>query len=134
MKNDVILNKIAIIERCIKRIYEEYNNTASNLEKNTQQESIILNLQRACGASVDLAMSVIADRKQCLPKNSHEAFNILEDQGIIPSSLSSKMKTLIEFGRSAAYEEQEVSPSDLERIIKNHLVDFMQFTKTILLY
>lgn len=32
MSNDVILNKIAIIERCIKRILEEYDNNPENLK------------------------------------------------------------------------------------------------------
>ena len=52
MKNDVILNKISVIERCIKRIHEEYENNPKNLENYTKQDSIILNLQRACEASI----------------------------------------------------------------------------------
>lgn len=35
MKNDVILNKISVIERCIKRIHEEYENNPKNLENYT---------------------------------------------------------------------------------------------------
>lgn len=32
MNNDVILNKISVIERCIKRINEEYDNNPKNLQ------------------------------------------------------------------------------------------------------
>jgi uncharacterized protein YutE (UPF0331/DUF86 family) len=60
MKNDVILNKISVIERCIKRIHEEYENNPKNLENYTKQDSIILNLQRACEASIDLAMHMVS--------------------------------------------------------------------------
>ena len=51
MKNDVILNKINIVERCIKRIHEEYGNNPEHLKNFTKQDSIVLNLQRACEAS-----------------------------------------------------------------------------------
>lgn len=62
MKNDVILNKISIIERCIKRINEEYADNPKNLENYTKQDSIVLNLQRACEACIDLAMHIIAEK------------------------------------------------------------------------
>ena len=51
MVNDVILNKIASIERCIKRINEVYASNPSNLDDYTKQDSIILNIQRACECS-----------------------------------------------------------------------------------
>jgi hypothetical protein len=44
MRNDVILNKISIIERCVKRVREEYNHNPENLKNYTKQDSITLNL------------------------------------------------------------------------------------------
>lgn len=55
--NDVILNKVASIERCIKRIYEEYEDNPDNLTNYTKQDSIILNIQRACEASIDISIT-----------------------------------------------------------------------------
>ena len=47
--DDVLLNKAAIIERCLQRISEEYQGHENELETNyTRQDSIILNLLRAC--------------------------------------------------------------------------------------
>lgn len=37
MQNDVILNKISVIERCINRIQEVYANDPSNLKDFTKQ-------------------------------------------------------------------------------------------------
>jgi len=45
--NDVLLSKTTTIERCINRIHE--------IKDYTKQDSIILNIQRACEASIDLA-------------------------------------------------------------------------------
>lgn len=55
MVTDVRLNKVAIIERCLLRIDQEYYGHEEELETNfTRQDSIILNLQRVCEAAIDL--------------------------------------------------------------------------------
>ena len=46
--NDIILNKITTIERCLNRIHEVYEGNPENLSDFTKQDSIILNIQRAC--------------------------------------------------------------------------------------
>jgi hypothetical protein len=48
MANSVIINKVETVERCIKRIKEVYENNPKNLEDYTKQDSIILNIERAC--------------------------------------------------------------------------------------
>ena len=56
MSDDVVLNKISSIERCLNRITAEYNGKEGQFRTNlTVQDSILLNLQRACEASIDLA-------------------------------------------------------------------------------
>ena len=44
----VILNKFESIERCIKRINEEYEENPENLNDYRRLDSIVLNLQRSC--------------------------------------------------------------------------------------
>jgi len=58
MVRDVIYNKCAIIERCLARIREEYAGNPENLQNYTKQDSIILNIQRACEACIDLAKNL----------------------------------------------------------------------------
>ncbi|MBN1046689.1 hypothetical protein DVW08_15190 [Clostridium botulinum] len=62
MGNDVIVNKIETINRCLNRIHEVYDNDPSNLDDYTKQDSIILNIQRACEATIDLAMHIVAGK------------------------------------------------------------------------
>lgn len=134
MKNDVILNKISIIERCMKRVHEEYDNNPKYLKNYTKQDSIILNLQRACEASIDLAMHIIAEKKLGLPQNSRDAFSFLEKKGIISASLSHKMKAMVGFRNIAVHDYQEINLVILQKILDEHLVDFSQFTKALLRY
>ena len=57
MADDVALNKAGIIERCLARVREVHAGDDANLfDDPTRQDSIVLNLQRACEASIDLAM------------------------------------------------------------------------------
>lgn len=54
MADDVLLSKAGIIERCVRRSNEEYTGHESALETDhTRQDAIVLNLQRACEASID---------------------------------------------------------------------------------
>ncbi|RVT59835.1 type VII toxin-antitoxin system HepT family RNase toxin [Niallia taxi] len=132
MKSDVILNKVAIIERCIRRINEEYQQNPQNLENNTKQDSIILNLQRACEASIDLAMHIVADKRLGLPQNSRDAFSLLEAENIIPASLSNRMKAMVGFRNIAFHDYQELNLVILQKILDHHLVDFSTYTQTII--
>ncbi|KKI92786.1 hypothetical protein WQ54_07885 [Bacillus sp. SA1-12] len=133
MKNDVILNKISIIERCVKRVHEEYDNNPENLKNFTKQDSIVLNLQRACEASIDLAMHIVAEKKLGLPQSSREAFTLLETADILSSSLATKMKNMVGFRNIAVHDYQEINIVILQKIVEVHLIDFMEYTKTILL-
>ncbi|MCB7068370.1 MULTISPECIES: type VII toxin-antitoxin system HepT family RNase toxin [Bacillaceae] len=132
MESDVVLNKIHIIERCLNRIHEEYANNPENLVNFTKQDSIILNLQRACEASIDLAMHVVAEKKLGLPQTSRDAFLLLETEGIIPVSLSKRMQRMVGFRNIAVHDYQEINLTILQKIIENHLDDFLQFTKAII--
>lgn len=82
VNNDVVLNKVATIERCMNRVREVYNDNPENLMDFIKQDSIILNIQRACEASIDLAMHIVSDLKLGLPKTSREAFKLLEDNNL----------------------------------------------------
>ncbi len=60
--NYIILNRSEKIDRALNRVYEVYDNNPSNLNDYTRQDSIILNIQRACEATIDLAMHIVAGK------------------------------------------------------------------------
>ena len=132
MKNDVILNKISIIERCMHRIHDVYDNDPSNLKDYTKQDSIILNIQRACEACIDLAMHIVAEKRLGLPQTSREAFDLLRDQFIIDEEVAKRLKAMVGFRNIAVHDYQTLNLDILKQIIENHLGDFTNFTKQIL--
>lgn len=133
MNDDVILNKIANIERCLNRISEEYSGKEDRFRANiTIQDSILLNLQRACEASIDLANYLIRKNKLGSPQNSRESFEILAQAKIIDAVLSDKMRRMVGFRNVAIHEYQTLSLDIVESILQNDLADFNLFTKKIL--
>jgi uncharacterized protein YutE (UPF0331/DUF86 family) len=98
MVDDVLLNKVAIVERCLARIQDEYAGDERNLRENlTRQDSIILNLQRACEAVIDLAMAQVKDRRLGPPQESRHAFELLRDAGLIDGDLARRMPGMVGF-------------------------------------
>jgi uncharacterized protein YutE (UPF0331/DUF86 family) len=126
--DDVLLNKAATIERCLIRIQEEYENHKDELESNfTRQDSIILNLQRACEASIDGAMHLVRQNKFGIPQQSRDAFIMLADNNLIDLQLSKNMQSMVGFRNIAIHNYQKLSLPILRSILESHLVDFRSF-------
>src|SRR5690625_396361 len=132
MENDVVLNKVSTIERCLKRIYEEYDDNPDNLENYTKQDSIILNIQRACEASIDLAMHLVARRKLGVPQSSRESFDLLFENDLINKELSEKMMGMVGFRNIAVHDDQDINLTIVQKIIETHLVDFELFKGVVM--
>lgn len=130
--NDVILNKTTTIERCVKRIHEVYDGNPANLTDFTKQDSIILNIQRACEASIDLAMHIVSERKLGVPKASREAFKLLLDAGLIENSLAKTLMNMVGFRNIAVHDYQQLDLNILKAILEKHIDDFKDFSKVIL--
>lgn len=132
MGNDVIYNKIEVIERCIKRINEEYGNNPENLNNYTKQDSIILNIQRACEAAIDLAMHIVSEKRLGIPQNSRDAFEVLNSNNMIDSELTRKLKSMIGFRNIAVHNYQAINLEILQEVIEKHIDDLKVYTETIL--
>lgn len=130
--NDVILNKVTTIERCIKRIHEVYEGNPAHLQDFTKQDSIILNIQRACEASIDIAMYLVSQKKIGVPKASRDGFIMLADAGIIDHDLAKTLINMVGFRNVAVHDYQALQLNILEAILEKHIDDFKAFTKVIL--
>lgn len=128
----VVINKFNTIEKCINRINEEYENNSQNLEDYRKMDMIVLNLQRACEAVLDLAMYVVSTRKLGLPQNKRETFKLLEESNIIDSKMSKNMQGMVGFRNIAVHDYKEIDDKILQDVIENHLNDLMEFARIIL--
>ena len=132
MPTDVILNNAQVIERCLRRVYEEYADSPMNLQNITKQDSMILNLQRACEAALDMAMHVVAERRLGLPQSSREAFVLLSQNGILEPELSKRLQAMVGFRNIAVHDYQSVNLAILQGIIENNMADLKQMAEVML--
>lgn len=133
MENEaVILNKFQSIERCIKRIHEEYEDNPENLNDYRRLDSIVLNLQRSCELVIDIAMYIVSCRKLGIPQEKREVFEILQKNELITEQMANNMKKMIGFRNIAVHDYKKIDEEILKDVIENHLNDLLDFARTIL--
>ena len=132
MNRDVIINKCAVIERCVKRVVEEYGGSAASLENLTKQDSVMLNLLRACEAVIDLAMHLVAEQSLGVPQSSRDSIEMLRKHGIIYPSTAQSMKNMIGFRNIALHDYHALNLLIVQAIIERHLIDFRHYVEEIL--
>ncbi|MDP2433201.1 MAG: DUF86 domain-containing protein [Pseudomonadota bacterium] len=133
MVDDVLLNKAAAIERCLRRIREEYVGHETALEVDfTRQDAIVLNLLRACEAAIDMAMHAVRRRGLGLPQDSRDAFALLGRAGLLPDALMARMQAMVGFRNIAVHDYQSLSLPVLRAILNSHLDDFQNFSTALL--
>ncbi len=133
MPDDVVLNKVAVIERCLGRIREEYEGHEAELATHfTKQDSIILNLLRACEASIDVAMHRVRVNRLGIPQDSRDAFSLLERAHLIPSDLSRRLQAMVGFRNVAIHDYQKLNLDIVRSVLVGHLADFETYCQLLL--
>ncbi len=122
----VSLNKAAIIERCIRRMREEYA-ADPELENYTHLDALILNIERACQATIDLAMHRVAQSHLGIPQSSADAFSLLQKAEIINPDLASRMSKMAGFRNIAIHQYQDLETEVIHHIMQHGIQDIIAF-------
>ena len=131
--DDVLINKAAIIERCLNRINEEYLGHESAFDNEfTRQDSIILNLQRACEATIDIGMRLVRLKQLGVPQTSRDVFSMLEEAHLLDSSLSKSLQAMVGFRNIAIQDYTKMNLEIVHHLIKNNLQDLSTFAQIAL--
>lgn len=128
--DDVVLNKAATIERCVQRVRDEHQGDPKNLTGNvTRQDSIILNLQRACEAAINLSMHLVRLRRLGIPQESREGFELLARAGIIPAEMTATLKRMVGFRNVAVHDYRKLDLAIVESIVEKRLDELLEFAR-----
>ncbi len=117
--DDVVLNKGAIIERCIRRVHAEYRLNAA-LDDFTHIDAMTLNIERACQAAIDLAMYVIARDHLGMPQASADAFRLLGDSNRLTAATVRSMRAMTGFRNVAIHQYRDLDLDVLRAIATDH--------------
>jgi uncharacterized protein YutE (UPF0331/DUF86 family) len=123
--DDILLNKAAIIERCIRRIGEEAR-ACPGYDDFSHVDALTLNIERACQASIDMAMHVVAEKHLGVPQSNAEAFALLEKAGIIGKELSKSLRGMAGFRNVAVHQYEELDMGVLRWVVETGHRDWIK--------
>lgn len=130
--NDSILNKLATIDRCLKRIREVYDLAKEQFDTDyTSQDSIILNLQRACEASIDAANILNKQHNTGIPQSSRDSFELLKKTGLISAPLALNLQKMVGLRNVAVHDYQTLNLEIVKHVVEYRLCDFEEFVGTV---
>ncbi len=124
----VSLNKAAIIERCLRRMHQEYAADPS-LENYTHLDALVLNIERACQASIDLAMHIISESHLGIPQSSAEAFILLQKADRLEAELAQRMTKMVGFRNIVIHQYQDLETDVVHHIMQQGWQDLVAFCR-----
>lgn len=98
-----------------------------------RQESVLLNLQRACENIIDIANIAVAELDLGVPASARESFELLENAGIVGRELTSKMATMVGFRNLVVHQYFRIDPEKVCDIIEQDLPDLQHFANAVVL-
>ncbi len=126
--DNVVLNKAAVIERALRRMRQEYefNPTLDNF---THVDAMILNIERACQAAIDLAQHLVAQNHLGIPQSSAELFVLLRKANLLSAETSRAMIAMTGFRNVAIHEYQELEIDILRAIAEKEYKTLISFCR-----
>ena len=133
MVDDVLINKAATIERCVKRAREEYERDPATFATDfTRQDAAILNIQRACEAALDMGQHLIRRDRLGVPQGVRDVFALLAQACRIETPLAEALQRMVGFSNIAVHDYQKLQLPITVAIIEKHLDEFLQYSKALL--
>lgn len=121
MADDVLINKAAVIERCVRRVREEYAAAGDGFDTDfTRQDAAVLNIQRACEAALDMGQHLIRREKLGLPQSARDVFALLAQAGWIRPDQAASLQKLVGFCNIAVHDYQSLLLPVTVRVITGH--------------
>lgn len=130
--NDVVAGKIRNIRDCVHRLRVVDPGTLEGIERDPMiQESLVLNVQRACQAAIDLATHLIQSAKLGPPNDSRDVFRRLESAGRLAHPLSVRLQAMVGFRNIAVHRYHELDLRVLRAILDDRLEDLLEFAAQV---
>ncbi len=126
--DNVVLNKAAVIERALRRMRQEYEFNPA-LDNFTHVDAMILNIERACQAAIDLAQHLVAQNHLGIPQSSAELFVLLRKANLLSAETSRAMIAMTGFRNVAIHEYQELEIDILRAIAEKEYKTLISFCR-----
>ena len=131
MADDVLMQKLASIDRCVRQVREFVGGDMDRLKQQLVQDAVVLNLQRACEQAIDAAARVVSIRRLGVPADSAEAFTLLERAGALTPATAARMRAMVGFRNVAVHQYQVLDQAILRAVVEKHLGDFAELCREL---
>lgn len=122
--NDVVVSKVASLQRCIRRAREEHAASAGAFATDlTRRDAAILNVTCACELAIDLANHTIKIRRLGIPPDRRESLQPLVEADLLPRALGDRLKAMVGFCNAAVHDDGTPDVGGTERVIVEGLDD-----------
>ncbi len=132
MDYDVLLAKASMVQRCIARISQTLEGDYEKLRECDAQDVVVLNLQRAVQAVLDMAAHLGADLHGEVPRTLKEHFRLLGDAQVIDRDLEKRLVAMVGFRNIAVHNYEQIDVHILKSIVEHHLKDLEEFCRIAL--
>lgn len=131
MADDVLMQKLASIDRWLRQVREFVGGDMDRLKQQLVQDAVVLNLQRACEQAIDAAARVVSIRRLGVPADSAEAFTLLERAGALTPVTAARMRAMVGFRNVAVHQYQVLDQAILRAVVEKHLGDFTELCREL---
>ena len=113
------------------RVQEDFESENTFRNNITKQDAVVLNLQRACEASIDIANHIVKEKRLGLPKSVRESFELLSKNELIQAETARRMRNMIGFRNIAIHDYQALNLDIVVNIVLHRLDDFKDFVSEV---
>ncbi|WP_269516138.1 type VII toxin-antitoxin system HepT family RNase toxin [Brevundimonas subvibrioides] len=132
MTDDILVAKAQTVERCIARAREELAESVDFATEFTRQDAAVLNVQRACEATIDMAFRLVQLEGLGAPANTREPFDQLTRAGLIDNALGEVLMKMVGFKNVAVHQYIDLDITVVESVIRLSLDDLLTFSSVAL--
>ena len=126
--NDIVINKIQSIQRCVRRAREEYQADRDGFATYyTRQDAALLNVLRACETAIDLANHIIRAYKLGIPVSSADSFKLLQNEQIIDPRLAERLEKMVGFRNTIIHQYTKIDLRIVKAVIVSELDELLAF-------
>jgi uncharacterized protein YutE (UPF0331/DUF86 family) len=122
--DDVVIQKLASIDRCLAAVRRYVAGDLGRLEEPMVLDAVVLNLQRACEQAIDAACREVSRRGLGVPADSADAFSLLERERVLSSAVAERMRRMVGFRNVAIHEYRRLDPAIVRTVVEHRLGDF----------
>ena len=124
MPDDVVMQKLASIDRCMRAVRDYVAGDLDRLREPIVLDAVVLNLQRACEQAIDAACREVSRLGLGVPADSADALSLLERESLLSPPLAERMRRMVGFRNVAVHEYRRLDPAIVRTVVEHRLGDF----------